>query len=123
MAEKIGQPIGLTVKAAHSQEFYDSVKRKFAKERGSWVANVIAGFKHVRNPTDATLCANEGQLRETLKHAAEQEIGKNLMISMSRRGSSIAISIKQAKISGGLALNRASVVYEAQGRRFNVQPS
>src|SRR5215469_2039716 len=39
---------------------------------------VVAGFKHVRNPADAAFCANKGQLRETLKHAAEQEIGKNL---------------------------------------------
>src|SRR5579863_8746326 len=39
---------------------------------------VVAGFKHVRNPSDAALCANEGQLWEALKHAAEQEIGKNL---------------------------------------------
>src|ERR1700686_4108020 len=39
---------------------------------------VVAGFKHVRNPPDAALCANEGQLWEALKHAAEQEIGKNL---------------------------------------------
>ena len=33
MAEKIERPIGLTAKPTRSQEFYDSVKRKFAEER------------------------------------------------------------------------------------------
>jgi cyclohexanone monooxygenase len=33
MAEKLDKPIGLTAKPTRSQEFYDSVKRKFAEER------------------------------------------------------------------------------------------
>ncbi len=33
MAEKLDKPIGLTAKPTHSQEFYDSVKRKYAEER------------------------------------------------------------------------------------------
>src|SRR5579859_7211221 len=33
MAEKVEKPIGLTAKPTRSQEFYDSVKRKFAEER------------------------------------------------------------------------------------------
>jgi hypothetical protein len=33
MAEKLAKPIGLTAKPTRSQEFYDSVKRKFAEER------------------------------------------------------------------------------------------
>ena len=39
---------------------------------------VVAGLKHVRNPSDAAFRANEGQLRETLEHAAQQEIGEDL---------------------------------------------
>jgi cyclohexanone monooxygenase len=33
MAEKLDKPIGLTAKPTRSQEFYDSVKRKYAEER------------------------------------------------------------------------------------------
>ena len=33
MAEAIEKPIGLTAKPTRSQEFYDSIKRKFAEER------------------------------------------------------------------------------------------
>ena len=33
MADKIESPIGLTAKPTRSQEFYDSVKRKYAEER------------------------------------------------------------------------------------------
>ena len=33
MAEKIERSIGLTAKPTRSQDFYDSVKRKFAEER------------------------------------------------------------------------------------------
>ncbi len=33
MAEKVEKPIGLTAKPTRSQEFYDSVKQKFAEER------------------------------------------------------------------------------------------
>src|SRR6202040_3055877 len=33
MAERLDKPIGLTAKPTRSQEFYDSVKRKFAEER------------------------------------------------------------------------------------------
>ena len=33
MAEKLDKPIGLTAKPTRPQEFYDSVKRKFAEER------------------------------------------------------------------------------------------
>ncbi len=33
MSEKLDKPIGLTAKPTRSQEFYDSVKRKFAEER------------------------------------------------------------------------------------------
>src|SRR5215471_6135056 len=33
MAEKLDRPIGLTAKPTRSQEFYDSVKRKYAEER------------------------------------------------------------------------------------------
>src|ERR1700680_1677512 len=33
MAEKIAKPIGMVAKPTRPQEFYDSVKRKFAEER------------------------------------------------------------------------------------------
>ncbi len=33
MAEKLDRPIGLTAKPTRSQEFYDSVKQKYAEER------------------------------------------------------------------------------------------
>ena len=33
MAEKLDRPIGLAAKPTRSQEFYDSVKQKFAEER------------------------------------------------------------------------------------------
>ena len=33
MAEKMDKPIGLTAKPTRSQEYYDSIKRKFAEER------------------------------------------------------------------------------------------
>src|SRR5690242_6773586 len=39
---------------------------------------IVTRFKHVWDPSDTALRADEGQLREALEHAAQQEIGKDL---------------------------------------------
>src|SRR5229473_6848305 len=78
MAEKLDKPIGLTARPTRSQEFYDSVKRKFAEERDLRLKYRPQGLSHYTTELNGALAkyevdtyADAGTPREPINDTVE----------------------------------------------------